>query len=205
MKKYVLIAIAALAMTFAACDNKGDKTSDKTTSEAARETTKQSVDEDVKPDVVEVKDIETKQIESSYITYINEKYGFSVEVPSGMEQKGESMGEDGTVFSAEENGSDFVLNRIDISCGKQFFDEEYTPEKVKEEFAFWSKGKEITDTVCGDDYYSFIIRGEMLTEMYYHLYKGSTYALVSICFDADHEKQLGGEVAEHVFKSAKFN
>lgn len=195
MKKYGMIAIAALTMAFAACGNQGDNNAEANT-EAKAEGDKADANIEAKTEV---------KTETAYITYTNEKYGFSIEVPSGMEQKGESMSEEGTVFSAEENGSGIVFNRIDISCGKQFFDEEYTPEKVKEEFAFWSKGKEITDSVCGDDYYSFTIKGEMLTEMYYHLYKGSTYALVSICFDADHEKQLGGEVAEHVFKSAKFN
>ena len=187
MKKYAMIAIAALTMTFAACGNQGDNKT-----EGNAETT------------AEVDKAEAKA-ETTYITYTNDKYGFSVDIPDWMEQKGEAIGDEGTVFSGETKDAKIILNRIDISCGKQFFDEEYTPEKVKEEFEFWSKGKEITDSVCGDDYYSFTVKGEMLTEMYCHLYKGSTYALLSISFDAAHEKQLGGEVAEHVFKSAKFN
>ena len=71
MKKITLIMFAALAMTFVACGNKGG-------------------------DGAEGKN--GKNAETKYQTYTNDKYGFTVEVPSTMVQRGEAMGDEGTVF-----------------------------------------------------------------------------------------------------------
>ena len=182
MKKIRLIIVAALAMTLAACGNKS-------TAPTENATAKESVGENSSKEV-------------TYITYTNEKYGFSVEVPAGMVQKGEAMGDEGTVFSADMDG--FALNRIDISGTRQFVDMDYTPAMVKEEFKYWTANKDIASEECGDDYFTYTTKGEMLTEMTYNVYKGNSAALITIYYDAEHEKQLGGEVARHVFSSVKF-
>ena len=64
----------ALAMTFVACGNQGGNGAES------------------KND---------KKAETKYQIYTNDKYGFTVEVPSNMTQRGEAMGEEGTVFSLE--------------------------------------------------------------------------------------------------------
>ncbi len=140
--------------------------------------------------------------EVEYTTYTNEKYGFSVEVPAGLKQIKTLMPEDGTVYSADEG--EFALNRIDIGGSTQMFDEEYTPEKVKHEFETWLIPDEATEKVCGDNYFSYTVPGEMLTELHKHLFSGTKVAMVVICYDKEHEAQLGGDVAKHVFESIKF-
>ena len=109
MKKYALIVLAALAMTFAACGNKNDSAGSNAGSENK----------------------DGKKAETTYKTYTNEKYGFTVEVPSGMTQRGESMGEEGTVFSLENENEALTFNRIDIS-GNENWDGDYTIEGVIE-------------------------------------------------------------------------
>ena len=96
MKKITLILLAAVAMTFVACGNRGGKNA-----------------------------------ETTYQTYTNEKYGFTVEVPSTMTQRGESMGDEGTVFSLESKKDEITFNRIDIS-GDNNWEGDYKIEDVIE-------------------------------------------------------------------------
>jgi len=181
MKKLTLIAIAALAMTFAACGNQDGAKSDAKSDDKTENKTEAQV---------------------SYKTYTNEKYGFSVEVPSGMFQKGEMMGEEGTVFSDIDEGVSF--NRIDISGSKNYNDEAYTPEKVKQEFEEWIEGKDVVYQECGDNYFTFSLEGQYVNEIYRNVYNGTKVAMVSVCYEPDYEKQLGGEVAKHVLNSIQF-
>ena len=186
MKKLTLFAIAALAMAFVSCGNQnGNKTE--------KEPEQNTKDETVNPSTDQV----------TYITYTNDKYGFSVEVPQGMIKKGELMGDEGTVYVVDEESGAF--NSIGISGSKQIFDEEYTPEKVRKDFEYWIEGKDVASMDCGDDYFTYTLKGEMLTEIYRHVYQGTKVAMVSIYYDEDHEEQLGGEVAEHVLNSIQFN
>lgn len=166
-----MMAIAALALTFAAC---GEKNAN---GESAGE--------------------------EGYTIYTNDKYGFTVDVPEGLEQIKGLMPEEGTVYSADK-GQTAKLNRIDIAGGKQIFDEEYTPEKVKAEFKSWTENIEADTTECGDSYFAYTIKSEQFTEMHRHVFKGSKKAMLSVCFDDAHEKQLGGDVAKHVLESVKF-
>ena len=72
LKKFTLIMLAALTMVFVACGNQGGNGAES------------------KND---------KKAETKYQIYTNDKYGFTVEVPSNMTARGEAMGEEGTVFS----------------------------------------------------------------------------------------------------------
>jgi len=199
MKKLAFITIAALTMILAACGNQDDTKKD---GKSENETSSQASNQDETNGENKSKGTTTGEV--SYITYTNEKYGFSVDVPKGMIQKGELMGDEGTVFSADSDDSGITFNRIDISGGKQYFDEEYTPEKVKEEFEDWLDGKDVTTKECGDNYFSYTIKGQYVNELHRFVYNGTKKAMISICYEDDHEKQLGGEVAEHVFNSVKF-
>lgn len=191
MKKILFITIAAMAMTFAACGNKSAKS--ETESEGTEKETENATSEGT----------ENASEEVSYMTYTNDKYGFSVEVPAGMEKRGESMGDEGTVFSADK-GSEVTFNRIDISGSTQIFDEEYTPEKVKAEFDRLMENREVTSKECGDNYYTCTIDGDFVTQIDYSVFSGTRCVSVTICYEPDHEQQLGGEVAKHVFNSIKF-
>ena len=198
MKKYALIAIAALTMSFAACGEKeGEKANNGNKAETETKTETKAADQDVAKS--ETKAMDATKAEPSYITYTNDKYGFTVEVPSGMKQKGELMGDEGTVYVLEDN----AFNSIGISGGKDFFDEEYTPEKVKEDFEYYIENKEVTSEECGDNYFKYTLPGE-INEITYHLYKGSKKVMVTVYYEAEHEQQLAGDVAKHVFESVKF-
>ncbi len=181
MKKLVFIAMTALVMMAVACNSKSQK---ENAAEGEQQTEQQ-----------------TEQ-KAAWQTYTNDNYGYSIEVPGEMEKR-ETLTEDtGTIFSFD-GDADFTFNRIDITGGKQIFDEEYTPEKVKEEFAYWTENKEIINEEVGDNYFTYTIPGDDLTQIDYYCFKGSTYVIVTICFDNEHAEALGGEVADHVFKSVK--
>jgi len=178
MKKLVFIAMAALVMMTVACNNKSQK---ENTAEGE----------------------ETTEQKAAWQTYTNDNYGYSIEVPGEMEKRETLTEDNGTIYSFD-GDADFTFNRIDITGGKQIFDEEYTPEKVKEEFDYWTENKEITDVEVGDNYFTYTTLGDDLTQIDHHVYNGNRYVLVTICYDAEHEKDLSGEVADHVFKSIKF-
>ena len=173
-----MMAIAALALTFAAC---GNKQSEKAGAEAPADNS-----------------------EASYITYTNEKYGYSVEVPGNLSKRETLTEDNGTIFSAD-GTEGITFNRIDITGAESMFVDEYTPEKVKSDFEYWTADKEVFDAECGDDYFIYTTKGENLTEINRQIFKGNKSLTVVICYDAEHEKQLSGEVADHVFKSMKFN
>ena len=188
MKKYALIAIAALAMSFAEC---GEKEGEKANNGNKAETETKAVGQDVAKS-------ETKA-EPSYITYTNDKYGFTVEIPGGMKKKGELMGDEGTVYVLEDN----AFNCIGVSGSKDLFDDEYTPEKVKKDFEYYTENRDVSAKECGDNYFKYTILGE-INEITYHLYKGSRVVMITVYYEAEHEQQLAGDVAKHVFESVKF-
>ena len=134
------------------------------------------------------------------ITYTNEKYGFTVEVPGDLRQIVGLMPDDGTVYSADPEGG-FTFNRIDITGSSEFSGEEYTAEKIQEDFEFWTE--EATEKQLGDHEFTYTKPGE-ITEMCKQVFSGSKKVIVTIYFDADHADQLGGDAAKKVFDSIKF-
>lgn len=176
MKKITLIMLAALAMTFVACGNKGG-------------------------DGAEGKN--GKNAETKYQTYTNEKYGFTVEVPSTMVQRGEAMGDEGTVFSLESKKDEITFNRIDIS-GDENWEGDYDIEQVVAALKEWHDFSEFTDVKQGDNYITYTIPGQYVTQIDYFVINGPKKVSISVCYEPGFEKQLGGEVAQHVFKSVTF-
>ncbi len=148
---------------------------------------------------------QTEQTEqkATWQTYTNDNYGYSIEVPGDMSKRETLTEENGTIYSYD-GDEGVTFNRIDISGGKQIFDEEYTPEKVKSEYEYWTENKEITNEELGDNYFTYTIPGDELTEIDYYIYKGSNYVIVNICYEPGFEDKLGGDVAKHVFQSIKF-
>ena len=140
--------------------------------------------------------------------YTNDKYGFSVSLPAEL-KRSESLitGDDDSAIyytpDTEEGG--ICLNRVDIGGSKQIFDEVYTPEKVKEEFENDTSGKEgLLKKECKDMEFSYYITGEYVTEIHRCVYSGTKKAEVIVCFEKDHESQLGGDIAEKILASLKF-
>lgn len=179
MKKFAFIAMAALAMTFVACGNQNGANNS-----------------------AEKKEKATKEV--TYKIYTNEKYGFTVEIPETMTQRGEAMGEEGTVFSWEDESSAVTFNRIDISGSEQIFGEDYTIEGVKESLAEWRDFSEFSSQETGDNYFTSTTLGQYVNEIDHIVVNGPIMVSIAVCYDPEHEKELGGEVAEHVFKSVKF-
>lgn len=134
------------------------------------------------------------------ITYTNEKYGFTVEVPGDLRQIVGLMPDDGTVFSADPEGA-MQLNRIDITGTEQIFGEEYTPEMIQSDLEFWTGDTAEKEMLA--DGFTYTVPGE-ITQMSKHVFKGSKKIMVTIYFDADHADQLGGDAAKKVFDSIKF-
>lgn len=180
MKKVLFAALAVMAMMTTACSgNKSQK------------------------DAAEGEQTEQAQGEA-WQTYTNDNYGYSIEVPGDMTKR-ETMTEDnGTIFSYDgKEGA--TLNRIDISGGKDMFDEEYTPERIKARYDEDVANRELTSSECGDNYYTYsILGGEYCDQIDYYFFSGSRYVTVTVCYEPGFKDKLGGDVAKHVFESIKF-
>lgn len=179
MKKVLFVAMAMLAL-MASCGNKSQK-------EGAAEA----------------------EQKSTWQTYTNDNYGYSIEVPGDMTKRETMVEENGTIFSYDgEEG--VTLNRIDITGSKDMFGDEYTPERIKAYYEDEIAIMNPTSSECGDNYYTYTILGGehgdkiQCDQINYYVYNGSRCVSVVVCYEKDHADKLGGEVAEHVFKSVKF-
>jgi hypothetical protein len=56
----------------------------------------------------------------------------------------------------------------------------------------------------GDNYITYTAPGQYVTQIDYIVVNGPKMVSMSVCYEPGFEKQLGGEVAEHVFKSVTF-
>lgn len=177
MKKITLIMLAALAMTFVACGNKGGNGAGSQNNENA---------------------------EMKYQTYTNDKYGFTVEVPSVMTQRGEAMGEEGTVFSLESREDEFTFNRIDISGDENNYGEDYNIKEYAESYMEIFDFSDKTNVEIGDNYFTFTDASDLVTQISYIVVNGPKMVSIAVCYEPGFENQLGGEVAQHVFKSVTF-
>ena len=177
MKKITLIMLAALAMTFVACGNKGGNGAGSQNGGNA---------------------------EMKYQTYTNDKYGFTVEVPSVMTQRGEAMGDEGTVFSLEDESNSFTFNRIDISGEENNDGEDYNIKEYAESYMEIFDFSDKTNVEIGDNYFTFTDASDLVTQISYIVVNGPKMVSIAVCYEPDFEKQLGGEVAQHVFKSVTF-
>ena len=178
MKKVLFVAMAAVAMMTTACGNKSQK-------DGAAEG-------------------EQQEQKAAWQTYTNDNYGYSVEVPGDMTKR-ETMTEDnGTIYSYD--GKEGVtLNRVDITGGKDMFDDEYTPERIKARYEDDITNKDVTSSECGDNYYTYsILGGESCDEIDYYFFNGSRYVTVVVCYEPKCKDKLGGDVAKHIFNSIKF-
>lgn len=179
MKKIVFMALAVLAMMTTACDNKKSKT------EAAEGE-------------------QTEQQGQTWQTYTNDNYGYSVEVPGDMTKRETLTEDNGTIFSYD-GAEGVTFNRIDITGGKDMFDDEYTPERIKARYEDDIANMDVTSSECGDNYYTYsILGGEYCDQINYYFFNGSRYVTVVVCYEPDCKDKLGGEVAQRVFKSIKF-
>ena len=188
MKKILMMAAVALMLT--ACGNKNNANNESKDGDSAANTEATG---------------KAEAPATKWTTYTNEKHGFSVEVPAGLIQRETMLPDDGTIFSADgEEGITF--NRIDISGHKDIFDEEYTPEKVKKDFEDWTKnmGDELASKECGEDYYTYTVKSDIVNELHMVRYKGTEMVTVVILYEPENEDMLGGDVAKHVFESIKF-
>ena len=180
MKKFAFLAVAALAMTFAACGNQN-----------GANTKKGAKDEKAPKEV-------------TYMTYTNDKYGFTVEVPEGMTRRGEAMGDEGTVFSLEDDSHGITFNRIDISGNENHYGEDYDIKKEAEDLMEFFDYSDRINVEIGDNYFTSTAPSESITQIDYIVVNGPKMVSIAICYEPEFEKQLGGEVAQHVFKSVKF-
>lgn len=169
--------LAALTMVFVACGNQGGNGAESKNG---------------------------KNAETKYQIYTNDKYGFTVEVPSNMTQRGEAMGDEGTVFSLESKKDEITFNRIDISGDENNYGEDYDIKKVAEGIMDFYDFSDRTNVEIGDNYFTYTAPGETITQIDYIVVNGPKMVSMAICYESGFEKQLGGEVAQHVFKSVKF-
>ena len=181
MKKVLFVAMAALAMMTTSCGNKAQK---EVTAEGEQ--------------------AEQTEQKATWQTYTNDNYGYSIEVPGDMSKRETLTEENGTIYSYD-GDEGITFNRIDITGGKDMFDDEYTPERIKARYEDDITNKDVTSSECGDNYYTYsILGGEYCDEIDYYFFNGNRYVTVVVCYEPDFKDKLGGDVAKHVFQSIQF-
>lgn len=177
MKKFFLMAMAALAMTFTACGNKnGAKAEAEGEAEGEKE---------------------------GYVVYSNDKFGYSVEVPAWMQRVDPQVGDDnGTTYMSNKDDM-FDLNRVSLySSDNGYLYDPWTPENVKKRFDSTIEDmSNITDQELKDMEFTITRKSDGHTTIEYNVFKDMKTVVVTIDFDDDKADKLGGDVAKHIIES----
>ncbi len=142
-----------------------------------------------------------------YKLYTNEKYGFSVEIPSFMKQHNAADKDPAEGADFWRNPDDiWDINRIAILANDNgYLGDPYTPEKVKMSYELNIEDyKHLGDKGCEDNRYFFIIPSDGHATIECRVFSGMRMVYVTIDFDDDMAEKLGGDVARHIMKSISF-
>ncbi|MCR4854290.1 MAG: hypothetical protein K5893_11955 [Prevotella sp.] len=142
-----------------------------------------------------------------YILYQNDKFGFSMEIPSFLKLKNaadKDPSEGADYWRDPSNMWD--INRISILANANgSLGDPYTPEKVKMDYELTIEDYEkLGEKACEDTRYFFTIPGDSHTTIECHVFSGMKEIYVVIDFDDDMAAQMGGDVARHVLNSIQF-
>lgn len=181
MRKYLMSFAALAAMVLlAGCGNKAANTSEG------------GADEPAATDV-------------AYETFTVEKYGVSFEIPQGMHRTDNPVMDNGACFSMVPEGSgDMAIDAaVDIGVYESMFVDNYTQEKVEEDFNE-SVPEDATAKQLGDMEYTYAVEGEYINEYHRVVFNGNRSINITVSYDDKYVDKLGGDVREHIFQSLKY-
>lgn len=192
MKKIVMsIAAVAAMLLVASCGNK-TANADSETKEASDGTTEATTSAKA-------------QEKTTYEQFTVEKYGVTVDVPTGMRRTDDPVMDNGACWTlVPEDDDDFpIYAAMAIGVYESFYGE-YTDERIKEEFEndIPEEAKKQLDLEKKEYTYSV---GDNIKEFHRVVFKGNRQLNVTISYTDRWEKQLGSDVRDHIMNSAKFN
>ena len=192
MKKIVMsIAAVAAMLLVASCGNK-TANADSETKEASDGTTEATTSAKA-------------QEKTTYEQFTVEKYGVTVDVPTGMRRTDDPVIDNGACWTlVPEDDDDFpIYAAMAIGVYESFYGE-YTDERIKEEFENDIPEEAEKQLDLEKKEYTYSV-GDNIKEFHRVVFKGNRQLNVTISYTDRWEKQLGGDVRDHIMNSAKFN
>lgn len=182
MKKTTMILLVAMAMTFAACGNKGSKTNS--------DAEKKSND---------------APAEVAYEQITVEKYGVTFDILKGMRRTDNPVSDNGGVWTlVPENDSDFaVYATVQAGVYESWFGD-YDDERIQREFDEDIPAEAEKNLDLEKKEYTYSIDGDV-KEFHRVIFKGNQQINIMVAYTDRWEPKLGGEVRDHILSSAKFN
>ena len=135
-----------------------------------------------------------------------EQYGASFELLKGMRRTDEPRSETGGCWTlVPEGDSDFpIYAAVDFGVYESKY-EDYTDEKIQKEFDEYLPAEAEKKLDLEKKEYTYSIPSDIVSEYHRVIFKGNKQITVTVSYSPKWEKQLGGEVRDHILNSAKFN
>ncbi|MBQ6305826.1 MAG: hypothetical protein IJK78_04610 [Bacteroidales bacterium] len=177
MRKLTMIAIAALALVFAACGNKGSNTNSGS------------------------KGNDTPAYEQITV----EKYGVTFDILKGMRRTDDPAGDNGGVWTlVPKNDSDFpIYATVQVGVYESWFGP-YDDERIQREFNEDIPAEAEKKLDLEKKEYTYSVAGE-ISEFHRVIFRDNQSINVMVAYTDRWEPKLGGEVRDHILNSAKFN
>ena len=182
MRKLTLIAIAAFAMTFAACGNKGANTNsdaDKKTNDAPAKV--------------------------AYEQISIEKYGVTFDILKGMRRTDDPSNDNGGIWTlVPEDDNDFpIYATVQAGVYESMFGP-YDDERIQREFDEDIPAEAVKKLDLEKKEYTYSVAGE-ISEFHRVIFKDNQQINIMVAYTERWAPKLGGEVCDHILNSAKFN
>ncbi|MBP5800299.1 MAG: hypothetical protein J6W43_10385 [Prevotella sp.] len=186
MKKYVMsFAAVAVMLLMASCGNKGTGTNVEGAKDDAKDEAKAEV---------------------AYEQFTVEKYGASFDLLKGMRRTDNPQTDNGGCWTlVPEDSNDFPISAaVEFGVYESMFGD-YTEERIKKEFDEDIPQEAEKKLDLEKKEYTYSIPSDMISEYHRVIFNGNKSINITVAYSPDWEKQLGGEVRDHILNSAKFN
>lgn len=184
MRKLTMIAVAAFALTFAACGNQGSNTTTTST-----------------PDVKS----EEAPAKVAYEQITIEKYGATCDILKGMRRTDDPSSDNGGVWTlVPENSDDFAIDAtVQVGAYESMFGP-YDDERIQREFDEDIPAEAEKKLDLEKKEYTYSVAGE-ISEFHRVIFKDNKQINIMVAYTEKWAPKLGGEVRDHILNSAKFN
>lgn len=184
MRKLNMVAVAALAMTFAACGNQGSNTPATPTPAAKSEKAPAKV---------------------AYEQITVEKYGFTFDILKGMRRTDDPSNDNGGVWTlVPENSDDFAIDAtVQAGVYESIFGP-YDDERIQREFDEEIPAEAEKKLDLEKKEYTYSVAGE-ISEFHRVIFKDNQQINIMVAYTEKWAPKLGSEVRDHILNSAKFN
>lgn len=143
---------------------------------------------------------------SDYVNVDVDDYHYSVDIPKSLVVTTETEGSTNLIIYSVDKEPDGLANCIELR-GDWGGEGQFTPEYVRSQFEMWSDVRDKSSLVsreCNDQDFSFTTKDEKYTRIAKYIYHKNNAAIITICYDKEHEDIFTDEVIEHVLSSVEF-